>query len=116
MARPCHCQARQVSLLLHPRVVGSTPLLWRDWSRRLPRRACLEVVRSQRVEVQVEPGHAPSPPAEAPPWSRAQRAHWRLSWAERLARNVRAPTAGPVTIHLFGVPDDFARFLGLALA
>jgi hypothetical protein len=46
--------------------------------------------------------------------SRKQRAHWRLSWAERLARNARVPTAGPVTIHLFGVPDAFARFLGLA--
>jgi hypothetical protein len=41
-------------------------------------------------------------------------AHYRLSWAERLARNVRAPTAGRVTIRLFGIPAAFASFLGLA--
>ena len=44
------------------------------------------------------------------------RAQWRLSWAERLTRNARAPTAGLVTIYLFGVPDAFARFLDLATA
>jgi hypothetical protein len=105
---------RRVSVLLHPLAVASAPLLWRDWSRRRQRRACLEVVRSQRVEVQVAPGPAPSPSAAAPLLSREQRAQWRLAWEERLARNARAPTAGSVTIQLFGVPDAFARFLGLA--
>jgi hypothetical protein len=107
---------RQVSVLLPPLAVASAPVLWRDWSRRKDRRACLELVRGQRVEVQVAPGPAPSPPAQAPLLSRPARAHWRLSWQERLARNARARTAGPVTIHLFGVPDAFARFLGLAIA
>lgn len=32
----------------------------------------------------------------------------------RLARNVRAPTEGLVAIKLFGVPETFAAFLGLA--
>lgn len=126
--RPCRLRAqcqwhgtattkpRRVSVLLHPLGVGAAPLLWRDWSRRKARRVCLEVVRGQRVEVQAEPGTPHRPLAEAPPLSRAQRAHWRLSWAERLARHARAPTAGPVTIQLFGVPDAFARFLGLATA
>lgn len=105
---------RQVSILLPPLAVASAPVLWRDWSRRRQRRACLRLVHSQRVEVQVEPGGAPNPPAEAPPLSRAQRAHWRLSWAERFARNARAPTAGRVAIRLFGVPESFATSLGLA--
>jgi len=43
-------------------------------------------------------------------------AHYRLSFQERLARNARAPTAGPVTIKLFGIPEAFAAFLGLAMA
>jgi hypothetical protein len=74
-------------------------------------------MRGQRVEVQVEPGGAPSPPAEAPPpLSRAERAHWRLSWAERLERNARASTADPVTIRLYGVPAAFVTPLGLATA
>ena len=126
--RPCslrercqwHGQAakhpRRVSLLLHPLAVASAPLLWRDWSRRTQRRACLELVRGQWVEVQMAPGSTSSPPAAAPLLSRPARAHWRLSWEERLARNARAPTAGSVTIQLFGVPDAFARFLGLATA
>jgi hypothetical protein len=39
-----------------------------------------------------------------------------VSWAERLARNARAPTAGQVTIKLFGIPEIFAASLGLATA
>lgn len=126
--RPCwlreHCQwhgqaakhPRRVSLLMHPLAVASAPLLWRDWSRRTQRRACMSLVRSQRVEVQVEPDRSPAPESLPVPLSRAQRAHWRLSWEERLGRNARARAAGPVTITLFGVPDAFARFLGLARA
>jgi hypothetical protein len=107
---------RRVSLLLHPLAVASAPLLWRDWSRRTQRRACMYLVRDQQVEVQMAPGRPPNPAAVPAPLSRKSRAHWRLSWAERLARNARAPTASPVTIHLFGVPDAFARFLDLATA
>jgi hypothetical protein len=105
---------RQVSVLLHPLQVGSAPLLWRDWSRREHRRACLQLVRHQRIEVSL------SPPAAAPPrtaegiLSRAQRAHYRLSFQARLARNARVLTAGQVTIRLFGIPESFATSLGLA--
>jgi hypothetical protein len=56
------------------------------------------------------------PPAETPPLSRAQRAHWRLPWAEPLARNARAPTADSITIRLFGILAAFATSLGLATA
>lgn len=107
---------RQVSLLLHPLVVAQVPILWRDWNRRRQRRACLHLLRGQRVEVQVVPGHVPNPSTQPAPLSRAQRAHYRLSWAERLARNARAPTADPILIRLFGVPTAFATSLGLATA
>jgi hypothetical protein len=107
---------RQVSVLLHPLVVGSAPLLWRDWSRRFHRRACVQLLRDQRLEVQVEPGISASPTISPAPLSRAQRAHSRLSWQERFARNARAPTASRVTIKLFGVPEDFAISLELATA
>jgi hypothetical protein len=43
-------------------------------------------------------------------------AHYRLSFQERLARNARAPTACPVPIKLFGIPEAFSAFLGLAMA
>ncbi len=106
---------RQVSVLLHPVVVGSSPLLWRDWRRREHRRACIQLLRHQRVEVQVQSAGAPltGPPA---PLSRAERAHSRLNWEQRLARNVQTLTSGQVTIQLFGVPEHFATALGLASA
>jgi len=110
---PKTTKPRRVSLLLHPLSVGSAPLLWRDWSRREHRRTCMQLVRRQRVDVTLEQALTP-PPAPSPPiLSRAQRAHSRLSFAERLARNVRAPTARRITLQLFGVPDAFSSFLGL---
>ncbi|HEX6477368.1 MAG TPA: hypothetical protein VF043_00880 [Ktedonobacteraceae bacterium] len=102
---------RQVSVLLHPLSVGSKPLLWQDWSRRAYRRACIHLLRHQRVEVQQEPDSIPQRNGSPLPLSRAERAHSRLSWETRLARNARLPTAGRVTIRLFGVPDVFAATL-----
>jgi hypothetical protein len=107
---------RQVSVLLHPLQVGSAPLLWRDWSRREHRRACLQLVRHQRIEVSLLPPAAASPGKAEVILSRPQRAHYRLSWQERLARNAHVSTAGQVTIRLFGVPESFATSLGLATA
>jgi hypothetical protein len=105
---------RQVSVLLHPLPVGSAPLLWRDWSRRKPRRACWELLRTQRVEVQVRelarsPDQAPPPPV----LSRAKLTHMRLSWEERLARNEKTQASGRVSLTLFGIPEAFATRLGL---
>ncbi len=110
---------RQVSVLLHPVVVGSAPLLWHDWSRRVHRRACIHLLRHQRVEVQAEPGNgmdSDTLTVRPAPLSRAERAHYRLTWAQRLARNARPETAGQVTIRLFGVPERFATSLGWAAA
>jgi hypothetical protein len=107
---------RQVSVLLHPLPVGSAPLLWRDWSRKAHRRACMQLLRHQRIEMNLSPPTAAPPPATNVVLSRAQRARSRLSWIARLARNGRTQTAGQVTIKLFGVPAAFATLLGLALA
>jgi hypothetical protein len=106
---------RRVSVLLHPRQGGSAPLLWRDWPRREQRRACLQLLRHQRVEIQVQPGEAPFT-GPAAPLSRAERAHARLTWQERLAHNARPPTTGQVAIRLFGVPERLTTSLGLSIA
>src|SRR5581483_6993552 len=107
---------RQVSLLLYPLPVGPAPLLWRDWSRRLHRRACIGLLRHQRVEITL-PQTMPAEPRHFEGiLSRAQRAHSRLSWEARLARNARASTTDRPTIKLFGVPESFASFLGLPTA
>ena len=106
---------RQVSILLHPLSVGSAPLLWRDWPRRHQRHACLRLHR-QHLEVQVEPVLKSISASCSPTISRAQRAHSRVSWDERLARNARAEAAERITLTLFGIPERVATFLGLATA
>lgn len=73
----------------------------------------MRLLRDQRLEVrqaQGPPGQGSLEPASL---SRAQRAHMRLSWTERLAHNARVPANGQVSIKLFGVPDQFTDFLGL---
>lgn len=107
---------RQVSVLLHPLPVGPAPLLWRDWSRREHRRACLQLLRHQQIEGRMPPPAATSPPRAEVILSRVQRTHSRLSWIQRLARNARVPPARQVSIKLFGVPEAFATSLGLARA
>jgi hypothetical protein len=105
---------RQVSVLLHPLVVGEAPLLWRDWSRRKHRRACIQLVRHQCVQIEVALPISRSLTATSMLLCRAERAHYRLSWAERIARNARLDTAERVKIQVFGVPEYFAISLGLA--
>jgi hypothetical protein len=54
---------RQVSVLLHPLAVGNAPLLWCDWSRRVHRRACIQLLREKsrrdpgRASHFCKPGH-----------------------------------------------------------
>jgi hypothetical protein len=76
----------------------------------------MQLVRHQRIEVSMPPPAAASPRTADVILSRAQRAHARLSWAERFARNARPSTAGQVTMKLFGIPERFAASLGLATA
>jgi hypothetical protein len=107
---------RQVSVLLHPLVVGNEPLLWYDWSRRHHRRACIQLLRYQRMDIQQEQGLSASTDPVPASLSRAQRAHYRLNWSLRLARNARVPTAGRITLTLFGIPEAVTASLGLATA
>jgi hypothetical protein len=116
---------RRVSAMLHPLLetpmlketpkarLAPCPILWGDWERRRHRRELVKLLRHQHVDVRCA---GTSPSAQSPPvrpLSRAQRAHWRLSWAERLARNAAGAGSPSVSITLFGVPDAFAASLGL---
>ena len=96
-----------MSVLLHPLVVGRQPIHWRDWNRRSHRRACIQLLRHQFVKVEVEPPTPALLNVKPASLSRAQRAHSRLTFAERLARNARPEHCGRVTIHLFGVSESF---------
>jgi hypothetical protein len=47
--------------------------------------------------------------------TRAQRAHWRLSWPQRLARNARPSSAPSLTMTIYGLPAAFAQYIGVKL-
>jgi len=101
---------------LSPLPPASHPIVWGDWQRCFHRREVVKLLRHQRVDVELAETTLPaqSPPARL--ISRAERAHYRLSWTERLARNARPKTAPEVSIRLFGIPDAFAASLGLRAA
>ena len=73
---------RQVSVLLHPLQVGTAPLLWRDWSRRVHRRACMQLVRHQRIEVSLTSSPLRHPQTRSSPVRSG--AH-TLSWETRVS-------------------------------
>src|SRR5215471_15788719 len=88
---------------LPPPLPASQPLLWGDWQRCFHRREVVNLLRHQRVDVELADTALP---AQSPPIrliSRAERAHYRLSWAERLARDARRSAAPDVSIKLFGI-------------
>jgi hypothetical protein len=129
-----HCQwhgtstkkPRRVSVVLHPlnsapkldepphRPLATCPILWGDWERRSHRREWVKLLRHQRVDIRLAQTSSPAQPPPARPLSRAQRAHWRLAWAERLARNAASSASPSVSITLFGIPQTFAEAIGLS--
>ncbi len=76
----------------------------------------MQLVRHQRIEVSLSPPATAPPPTAEVILTRSQRAHTRLAWTERLARNARPDHGGRVTISLFGVPEGFANSFGKAPA
>jgi hypothetical protein len=119
---------RRVSAVLHPlpneapeespssrlSALASHPILWGDWSRCQPRRAWIGWLRRHLVTVHIPPV-SPSA-AMSSLLSRAQRAHWRLAWPQRLTRNARPPTALPIEVTVYGLSSEFAQILGLPVA
>jgi len=63
--------------------------------------------------ITVPPLLPPSPPPSPQVLTRAQRAHARLSWLERLARNRLTSPSTRFRITLFGVAPHVAAYLNL---
>ncbi len=105
------------SVLAPPESTACCPVLWGDWPRCHIRRTWLKVVRSQRVVMTMgaPPTENQTDATDVPVITRAERAHWRLSWEERLARNARPVTARPLTVTIHGLPDIFTHVYGFAL-
>lgn len=116
---------RRVSAVLHPLpqmipeelplscLYAPHPVLWGDWSRTQPRRAWIQWQRSHLVTV--EEVSVPPPCSPPSPFSRAERAHWRLTQQQRFAHNARPSVAPPVKITVYGLSSQFAHVLGLQM-
>jgi hypothetical protein len=92
-------------------------VLWRDWPRCGIRRTWIKMVRSQTICLESS-SLLSSSPAQTPAekiLTRAERAHWRLSWDQRLARNTRPADAPPLIVTLHGLPATFASSFGFDL-
>jgi hypothetical protein len=100
---------------LPPPLPTSHPIVWGDWQRCFHRRAVVKLLRHHRVEVELAETALPAQPPPVRLISRAERAHYRLSWEQRLACNARSSAAPDVSIKLFGIPEAFATSLGLRI-
>src|SRR3989440_2680086 len=92
----------------------SRPVLWGDWERCHLRRHWFSLLRTHTVLLTF--GRVQQVAGEDVPrldvLTRAQRAHWRLSWQQRLARNARPPTAPSLEVTIHGLPVSFAHVFG----
>jgi hypothetical protein len=103
-----------------PASVPSQPVRWGDWPRCQIRRKFVQLLRTQTVLITFRATETITNALElsqqAPPLAtRAERAHWRLSWEQRLARNARPPTAPSLEITLHGLPASFVQSFGLPI-
>jgi len=94
------------------------PVLWEDWPARSIRRKWMNLLRTETLLLTMGPPHVEKiiDETEQVVLTRAERAHWRMSWSQRLARNMRGATAPPLEITLHGLPASFASAIALDLA
>ena len=75
----------------------------------------MRLLRTQTVTLTLRPlqSEENQPASHHDVQTRAQRAHWRLSWKERMARNARASLASALKVTIYGLPVSFAQYLGI---
>lgn len=100
-----------------PQPPACFPVMWGDWPRCHIRRNWLKVVRSETVDVTMgaPPTQDRTARTDEHMITRAQRAHWRFSWQQRLARNARPVTAPSLTITIHGLSASFAHIYAFDL-
>ncbi len=94
------------------------PILWGDWPRCQFRRSFMRLLRTQTVVLSFRPLQSEEDGSSSHDdhlQTRAERAHWRLSWQQRLARNVHPSLADALTVTIYGLPAAFAQYLGVSL-
>jgi hypothetical protein len=95
--------------------LASRAVLWGDWPRCQIRREWVQLLQTQTVLMAFGNTETTDHMKEhsPPTFTRAQRAHWRLSWEQRLARNARPSTAPPLHMTLHGLPAAFIQSFNL---
>lgn len=89
-----------------PMPLGPYPLWWEDVPSSRLRASCHRGLLSHVVLLP-----PPPVPLPLPPGTRATRAHRRLTWPQRFARNAHPPLSAPWPIRLTGVPSGLSAFL-----
>ena len=101
--------------LARPLQPGDQPIVLKDWGRCEARRGWMRLMRTHWVEIEVLPASAQAETdtelAKAVPLTRTQRAHWRLSWQERLARNAATSQQPRWKLRLYGLPPTLAEVM-----
>lgn len=94
-----------------PQPVGTEPVLYNDLPASMLRRFLTTLLLSLRFDLVIGllPELAPDTPTER--LTRAQRAHRRLNYGQRLARNALPQTAVPGSIHIHGLPNKISEYL-----
>jgi len=98
-----------------PPQLAPYPVLWGDWERSQIRRRWIRLLRTETVTLTEGSAKPEDEISHDEVLTRAQRAHWRLSWDQRLARNARPVTAHPLEITIHGLPAALAKSFGLNL-
>jgi hypothetical protein len=93
------------------------PVLWGDWPRRQLRRNFVRLLRTQTVELtfRTRPAEESLCARRDDVQTRVQRARWRLSWQQRLARNARPASMPFLIMTIYGLPAAFAQYIGVNL-
>ncbi len=108
--------------LLHedppPAATSAAPheLTWWDLPGYRIRREYVLRLRRQTVTIAASPsnGEGAEMPGAPRTWTRAERAHRRLSWAARLARNGGETASSGYMVTVFGIAPALAAVLGLS--
>ena len=100
-----------------PPAPSLAPVLWGDWPRCQLRRRWIRLLHTQTVELAFRSlqSEEPLPTRCETVQTRAQRAHWRMTWQQGLARNCRPSSAPVLTITIYGLPPAFAHSVGISL-
>jgi hypothetical protein len=89
------------------------PVLWGDWPRSHLHRNFIRTLHRPTVELTFRPLQPEKTLPTAPDLvqTRAQRAHYRLSWQQRLARNARSTATSSLEITIDGLPASLAAYV-----